>query len=57
MMIVICAWCGKRLGEKPPLEDKSVTHGICAKCAKELNADDEQESDGRNCRGGQRHLS
>jgi len=55
-MIIICAWCGKRLGEKPPLEDKSVTHGICTKCAKELDADDERKS-GRNRGGGQRHLS
>jgi len=28
-MIIKCAWCGKYLGEKPPYEDKSVTHSIC----------------------------
>jgi len=31
-MISICAWCGKVMGEKPPYQDKSVTHGICEKC-------------------------
>lgn len=31
-MTVICAWCGKILGEKPPHEDKSVTHSICKEC-------------------------
>jgi hypothetical protein len=31
-MIVICAWCQKKMGEKEPLEDKSETHTICAQC-------------------------
>lgn len=31
-MKIVCAWCGKTTGEKEPLEDKSVTHGICEKC-------------------------
>jgi len=31
-MIIKCAWCGKYMGEKPPYEDKSVTHTICAEC-------------------------
>lgn len=31
-MIVKCAWCGKDMGEKPPYEDKSITHGICDEC-------------------------
>jgi len=32
-MILICAWCGKELGEKEPLEDKDITHGICESCS------------------------
>ena len=28
----LCAWCGKDMGEKPPLEDKSETHGMCEEC-------------------------
>ena len=31
-MEVVCAWCGKKLGEKPPYEDKGVTHGMCQDC-------------------------
>jgi DNA-directed RNA polymerase subunit RPC12/RpoP len=44
-MIVICAWCGKKLGEKPPYDDKRVTHGICAKCAKKM--EEEAGDDGK----------
>ena len=32
----VCAWCGKDMGEKEPLEDTSVTHTICEDCAKKL---------------------
>ena len=36
-MKVACAWCGKYLGKKEPLENKRVTHTICKKCGeKEL---------------------
>lgn len=31
-MKVECAWCGKSMGEKPPLENKEVSHGICKTC-------------------------
>jgi len=33
-VIIKCAWCGKVMGEKPPYEDKSITHSICDKCLK-----------------------
>jgi len=33
MMIVICAWCKKELGEKEPMENKTETHGVCCFCA------------------------
>ena len=29
-----CAWCGKTLGYKAPLENPGTTHGICAHCGK-----------------------
>jgi len=32
----LCAWCGKNMGEKEPLDDKRATHGLCDKCAKKL---------------------
>ena len=31
-MHVKCSWCGKDLGEKEPLEDKSETHTLCDSC-------------------------
>lgn len=31
-MKIVCAWCGKDMGEKPPYEDKSETHTICPEC-------------------------
>lgn len=34
-MIRICAYCGKVMGEKPPFEDRRVTHGMCDACLKE----------------------
>lgn len=37
-MIRICCKCGANLGEKPPLDDKSVTHTYCPTCAAELEA-------------------
>ena len=38
-MIRICAWCGKLLGYKEPLDDNSTTHGICEECKKLFNID------------------
>ena len=35
-MIVVCAWCKAKIGEEEPLEDKSITHGICASCARKM---------------------
>jgi len=31
----VCAWCGKDMGEKEPLDDDSVTHAICKDCRRE----------------------
>jgi DNA-binding CsgD family transcriptional regulator len=31
-MNVQCAWCGKDIGRKEPLEDTETTHGICPDC-------------------------
>ena len=35
-MILICAWCKNVLGEKEPLDNKDITHGICKPCAADL---------------------
>src|SRR5262249_28584097 len=31
-----CAWCKGLLGQPAPLEDRVVTHGICAACSARL---------------------
>lgn len=31
-MRVVCSYCRKEMGEKEPLEDASVSHGMCASC-------------------------
>lgn len=31
-MLIRCAWCKTDMGEKEPLEDSGVTHGICDEC-------------------------
>ena len=33
-MKVVCAWCGKDMGEKPPYNDRTTTPSICVKCLK-----------------------
>lgn len=33
-LVRVCAKCGKNMGEKPPLDDKSQTHGYCDACLK-----------------------
>ena len=37
-MILICAWCKEFKGEKEPLADTTLTHGICKPCADKLKA-------------------
>ncbi len=32
----ICIKCEKLYGEKPPLDDRSTTHGICPACSKRI---------------------
>jgi hypothetical protein len=31
-MTVICAWCRRLMGEKPPYPDLRVSHSICEEC-------------------------
>jgi hypothetical protein len=33
-MIIICSKCKCNLGEKEPLENKNLTHGLCPECMK-----------------------
>lgn len=43
-MIIECAKCKRRLGEKEPLEDKSITSSFCAKCFREEVAEIDREA-------------
>jgi hypothetical protein len=38
-MEVVCSWCGEKIGQKEPLEDKTKTHGICPVCATGVRAE------------------
>ena len=42
-MRIICARCGKDMGEKPPYDDDSITHGICDECEEKYFGDDAEE--------------
>jgi hypothetical protein len=35
-MIVICAWCQENQGEKEPLDNTAITHGLCLKCCEAM---------------------
>ena len=35
-MKVICAWCGKSLGEKDGQGVEGISHGMCAECQEKL---------------------
>jgi PAS domain-containing protein len=35
---VVCSYCRKDLGAKPPLDDADVTHGMCQACAVHFTA-------------------
>lgn len=38
-MTVQCAWCKKHMGEIEPKESAEVSHGICPKCLKDMQAE------------------
>jgi len=35
-MKIVCAWCKKELGEKEPLDDPRISHGICEECKQKM---------------------
>jgi DNA-directed RNA polymerase subunit RPC12/RpoP len=35
-MIRICSLCKRDLGEKPPYEDKRITHTLCPTCKQRI---------------------
>lgn len=39
-MIIQCGWCKRPLGEKAPLDNTSITTGICPGCARQALIDE-----------------
>lgn len=37
-MKIQCGWCKRWIGEKAPIQDRSVTHSICQACQTQLLA-------------------
>ena len=44
-MRIVCAWCGKDLGEKEGAGKEKVTHGICQECLAKLEAQKERRTE------------
>ena len=42
----ICAWCKKFMGNKEPLDDPSITRGMCEECERELSGSLENKGNG-----------
>ena len=38
-MIIICCRCKSDLGRKVPLDDESITHGLCSACVAKYQAE------------------
>ncbi|KKL13986.1 hypothetical protein LCGC14_2520260 [marine sediment metagenome] len=38
-MLIFCAWCGKVVGEKPPLDNDDITWTICTDCKVEVKSE------------------
>ena len=43
-MKIVCAWCGKDMGEKDGKGAEGVSHGICRECFAKLMAKVESKS-------------
>lgn len=47
-MIVVCAWCGQKIGDKSDQDGSSsyeITHGICPSCKEQLFMDQQRTLD------------
>lgn len=48
-MKIICSWCGKDMGEKEPLENKIITHGMCDECLNKLREEETKDERCNKC--------
>ena len=38
-MKIVCAWCGKDMGEKDGEGIEGISHGVCEQCLKKLKVE------------------
>jgi len=43
-MKIVCAWCGKEMGEKEGEGIEGATHSICDECLEKLKQEAEKET-------------
>ena len=43
-MKIVCAWCGKEMGEKDGEGEEGVTHSLCEECLAKMEAEREEET-------------
>ncbi|MBI1831461.1 MAG: hypothetical protein HYR84_08430 [Planctomycetes bacterium] len=48
-MTRLCAWCNRVLGQVAPLDDVSVTHGVCPECHAKIVGTDANDADAGKC--------
>lgn len=42
----ICAWCKKKLPDVEPLEDETISHGMCEECGKRIKEETKELKEG-----------
>jgi hypothetical protein len=38
-MVTVCAWCQKYMGSMEPMQDATISHGICRECVERESLD------------------
>lgn len=44
-MKIVCAWCGKEMGERNGNDKDEVSHGMCEECFNKIKAENETHED------------
>ena len=47
-MKVVCAWCGKGIGEKDGKGEEGVSHGMCEECFAKMEVEAKNETSAKN---------
>jgi DNA-directed RNA polymerase subunit RPC12/RpoP len=40
-MKIVCAWCGKEMGERDGEGVEGITHSVCSECSAKIEAQEE----------------